>query len=72
MYEYLVKEIETAKSSASRDLMFQTHGQIVMAFKLDAITKDQFIELDRKIIYEGINNPKFIKIWNEEYFETAE
>ncbi len=48
---------EYALNSHSRDLVFQTYGQAIMAYNLNVITKDQFFELNTMLIRNGINNP---------------
>ncbi len=62
MFEKLKKEIQYAKSSLSaRELLFQAYGSIKMAYELNALTKEEFLELNTLCIRDGINNPKFFK-----------
>ena len=59
-YEKLLREVNYAKRSlSSRDLLFQSYGAIKMAWELKAITLDEFFELNRECVFDGINNPKY-------------
>lgn len=62
IYSALKKKIIYAKSTLSpiRNL-YEAKGAIDMARQLGAITHDQYIELDHKCVYEGINNPEYMK-----------
>lgn len=61
-YSALKKKIAYAKGTPSpiRNL-YEAKGAIDMAHQLGAITCDQYFELDHKCVYEGINNPEYIK-----------
>lgn len=60
IYEYLKIQIKYAKMSISaRDNLYAAKGMIDMAFKLNAITLDEYLELDHECVAEGINNPKY-------------
>jgi hypothetical protein len=69
MYSNLLKEVEYAKNSMLKELLYQVHGRIQMAYELKAITGDEMLDLDRMVIRDGLNNPEFIRHWNKEYFE---
>lgn len=58
MYEKLLKKITYAKNSFSTDLLHECKGAVDTAFELEAITKEQFFDLNHKTVYEGINNPE--------------
>lgn len=57
IFNDLVKQAEYARSSRSRSLMYEVYGAAKMARKMCAITKEQFMELDDKLVRNGINNP---------------
>ncbi len=57
IFNQLKKEIEYALNSKSLTLAYQAYGAAKMAFRLEAITKEQFFELNDKVIVNGINNP---------------
>lgn len=57
-YNTLLKATKYALTSHSKDLVFETYGMAKMAFKLGAITKEQFFELNDMLIRNGINNPR--------------
>ena len=67
----LLKDIEYAKNSFSKELMYQALGMVKMAFELGAITKEEYFELDHKLIYEGLNDREFIKVWNADLIELV-
>lgn len=57
IFNQLKKEIEYALNSKSLTLAYQAYGAAKMAFRLETITKEQFFELNDKVIVNGINNP---------------
>lgn len=59
--EQLEKEIQYAKNSKSIKLLYQALGAIKMARQLKAISTEEYLQLDRKCVYEGINNPETFK-----------
>lgn len=56
-FEMLKKEAGYARASRSRDLMYEAYGRAKMACELDAITWEQFLELNTLLVVEGINRP---------------
>lgn len=60
MFEKLMKEIDYAKNSVfpNRSL-YHVYGKIKMAMELEAITVDEFMQLNHECVYNGINNPKY-------------
>lgn len=62
VYEDLLKESEYAIRSRSRDLVFESYGKAKMAVRLKAITMQQFKELNRILIRDGVNNHREIKL----------
>lgn len=58
IYEDLMKEADYALNSKSLNLTYEVYGKAKMARKLCAITKEQFFELNEKLIVKGVNNPK--------------
>ena len=61
LYNQLSAQVEYAKTSIFpiRQLYY-VHGLIVMAHKLGAITKEDYLALEHECVYKGINNPKII------------
>lgn len=57
IFSDLSKEVEYALNSKSLTLAYQAYGAAKMAYKLSAITKEEFFELNKKVIVNGINNP---------------
>ena len=53
----LHREADYALNSHSRDLVYQTYGKTCMAFDLGVITLGQYMELNEKLIKNGVNNP---------------
>lgn len=58
IYKNLIKSAKYALTSKSRNLVYQTYGGACMAFKLGAISKDEYYELNTMLVTNGINNPK--------------
>ncbi len=57
IFNQLKKEIEYALNSKSRNLAYQAYGAAKMAWRLEAITDEQFYELNDMVITNGINKP---------------
>lgn len=55
--EKLHREARYALNSPSLNLTYQTYGKAEMAYKLKAITWDEFSELNTILVRNGINNP---------------
>ena len=55
--EKLHREARYALNSHSLNLTYQTYGKAEMAYKLKAITWDEFSELNTILVRNGINNP---------------
>ena len=58
VYLYLCDKAEYALNSRSIELMYEAYGAAKMARKLSAITQEQFIALNTKLVRNGINNPR--------------
>ena len=58
IYEKLQKDTGYALNSHSRDLVCEAYGAAKMARLMCAITKEQFQELNYKLVNKGLNNPK--------------
>lgn len=58
IYNELIKRANYALASKSRDLVYETYGAAKMARKLEAITNEQFFELNEMLVCNGLNNPK--------------
>lgn len=54
----LTLDAKYALKSHSRDLVYQTYGAAKMAYKLGAITKDQFRWINDTLVVNGLNNPR--------------
>lgn len=57
IYDELRKEAAYALQSHSRDLVYQTYGKASMARNLNAISKDEFSQLNTMLVRNGLNNP---------------
>ena len=55
LYEKLLKEAHYALDSNSKNLIYETYGKVKMAFELDALTREQFFELNDMLIRNGLN-----------------
>lgn len=55
---HLKRRAQYALNSKSKNLVYETFGAAKMARNLDAITHDQFMELNRMLVTEGLNDPK--------------
>lgn len=69
VYDKLLRDVQYARNSFSKELLYQAHGAIMMAGDLHAIPMGKALELDAMVIRDGINNPEFIHHWNKEFFE---
>ncbi len=58
IYKDLIKKADYALNSHSLDLVNETYGMTKMARHLNAITSEQFWELNEKLVRNGINNPR--------------
>lgn len=58
IWDDLVKQASYARASRDRELMCEVYGAAKMARKMCAITKEQFVELNEKLVEKGLNNPK--------------
>lgn len=60
LYASLLKEIQMAKTSPLPQCpLHNVHGKICMARNLEAITNEEFLDLEHRCVAEGINNPKY-------------
>lgn len=58
----LARDIEYAKRSKSRELLYEAYGALKMAYNLGAINYSKFTELQIKAVREGLNNAS---IWRK-------
>lgn len=49
--EQLIRETEYGQKSLSRDLLIETYGKAKMAFQLEAITYDEFMQINHMTTY---------------------
>lgn len=61
LYDRLMEEIEYAKRSKSRVLLYEAYGAVKMARELNAICYDEFKELNTAAVRNGINNAEIWK-----------
>lgn len=66
--DILKKDIAYARTSRSKELLYQAHGELLMACKLQAINVSEFLDLDTQVVRDGINNREFIKVWTAQYW----
>ena len=66
--DILKKDVAYAKTSQSKELLYQAHGELLMACKLQVITVLEFLDLDAQVVRDGINNRELIKVWNAQYW----
>jgi hypothetical protein len=60
LYQTLLGEIAYAKKCEQPQRpLHEVHGKIKMARKLEALTKEEYLNLNQKCVAEGINNPKY-------------
>lgn len=58
IWDDLQRQAEYARASRSRELMYETYGAAKMARKMCAITEEQFMVLNKKLVTKGINDPR--------------
>lgn len=57
IYTELDKKVTYAMNSRNIHLMHSTYGEITMARHLEAISHEEYMDLNHKIVVNGINNP---------------
>lgn len=57
IWDDLLKQTEYARASRDRELMCEVYGAAKMARKMCAITNEQFMQLNDKLVKNGINKP---------------
>lgn len=57
IFDDLIVRANYAINSRSRDLVFETYGMCKMARKMNAITLEQFMQLNTMLIKNSVNNP---------------
>lgn len=63
--EQLKREALYAQRSFSTELLCQTYGKAQMARQLEAITKDEFMEINRMTVYFMNTDQEYIKHRNK-------
>lgn len=58
IYEELLKDAKYALNSKSRDIVYEAYGQAKIARRLEAISREQFMELNDMLVKNGLNDPK--------------
>lgn len=56
-FEYLKRRASYALKSKSMNLTYEAYGAAKMARSLEAITHDEFMELNDMLVAKGMNNP---------------
>lgn len=62
IYEGLIKEATYSLKGRSRSQVYQTYGKALMAWKLKAISKDEFYTLNDMLVRHGLNDPAHSKL----------
>lgn len=57
IYLQLKKEAAYALKSKNISLAYQVYGEIKMAFRLDVLSKEQFLTLNNMVVTNGLNSP---------------
>ena len=58
IWKDLQQQTNYAVASRDKDLMHEAYGAAKMARKMCAISKEQFMELNNKLVKNGINDPR--------------
>lgn len=57
IWDDLVKRANYARACRDLNIMHEVYGEAKMARKMCAITQEQFMQLDEKLVKNGINKP---------------
>ena len=61
LFETLIKRADYAINSKSRSLVYQAYGEACMAEELKAITHNEYLALNTKLVRNTMNNGP---LWN--------
>lgn len=67
VFEQLKKDALYAQRSFSTELLYQTYGAAQMARQLEAITSEEFMELNTMTVYFMNTDREYIRHCNEKY-----
>ena len=71
IFEQLKQEALYAQRSFSERLLYQTYGKACMARQLEALTKEEFTEINHMTVYFMNTDKEYIKHINKEFFQNA-
>lgn len=66
MMEQLRRSAEYAINSKSRNLVYETYGAAKMAWACEAISKEEFYELNELLVVQTLNNGRLMNEWHKE------
>jgi hypothetical protein len=61
MIEEQIRRARGSKGYFPREQFEEAHGMNEMAYNLEAITLEQYLEYNHQIVALGINNPEYFK-----------
>ena len=61
LFDTLMKRADYAINSQSRSLVYQAYGEVCMARELDAITHNEYLALNTKLVRDTMNG----RGWNK-------
>lgn len=62
IFDDLEHRAKYALNSHSRDLAYEAYGAAKMAYRLAAITWDQFYQLQEVLVVHGLNDPAHCRL----------
>lgn len=68
----LQKDALYAQRSFSEGLLYQTYGEAQMARRLDAITQEEFMEINRMTVHFMNTDAEYIRRRNKEFFHDGQ
>lgn len=66
MMEQLKHAAEYAINSKSRELVYETYGAAKMAWACEAISKEEFYQLNDLLVVKTLNNGRLMNEWQRE------
>lgn len=67
MVEYLLRNATYAINSKSLNLVYQVYGEASMAYRLKALTWDEFSKLNTLLIRDTLNNGRLMNEWDKDH-----
>lgn len=65
MAEYLLRNATYAINSKSKHLVYQVYGEASMAYRLKALTWEEFSKLNTLLIRDTLNNGRLMNEWEK-------